>query len=834
MGDKDKATHKASIASHLPTLSYIGSNQRDPFCADPEGLSPPAQCLIRPSHPVSAPCIEEKQTGTKKRGIFRAFSFTLHRRRYSFGQWSRDSGNHNERRSLHDSSESSKGFPSNGTHSYDGNKTWNSKTPQKQHRIVSGSTRGSSLKRDSLLALGPFWGCLQQSRSEDNNDDDVLKSLPNFKVTETQIAHNVSDGSCETSSCNVSSEGRLGPVTKILNCKASMENVCEVWSLKSRSSGDYENVIAVPQTHHQDENEPLVQNDGANVVEDLDTMAGTASKTNRLHLVANGNESNQPCKHKVADIVEHAAVQEMFSVEDVDTVTETPEVDLETVSFSDIEKDIGFPSLALQQSDCDMQGSVDALPSIPESPESSRSTDSALMEDFVHGENGKPEGGAERDTLVWNAIVLPQGQEKYTKLTSVPSSLVKLESCPDEVLLDADESSWATCHLEVSDDKDMAATVELPTSESGMDCSEQIGGTGTKVVAKWLQFGNADPGEQEGRDQKQVNANIQACSDEVKQKEEDVKRIRAASVASSSGVNSMDFLLRMGSLELDEDDLMLTVDMSEACKPSSTHVLKGAQSGFAEAEYCGASSEDRKEETTVCFVPAATGILNEEKQASPRRISTCRVQTGAVLRNSNICETGRRTGGISPAVSRRTSPRNFCDVAWASEEVLGSSEPTLLRQASAECTGLKTLLLRLRRLLQEEADANLSFPTLPNSDGAATINQALLLGEISRLNERVREQDKIICKMQQQLDERGLQGTFPGCNGRVERACQTDDATSSKPPPLRRSLLPVRTVRAMRTDKANLPIPGPSMAFQPGMQRAGLGLYGHIAIRGPQ
>uniref|UniRef100_UPI00358EF8FA uncharacterized protein n=1 Tax=Myxine glutinosa TaxID=7769 RepID=UPI00358EF8FA len=318
-----------------------------------------------------------------------------------------------------------------------------------------------------------------------------------------------------------------------------MENVCEVWSLKSRSSGNYENVVTVPQTHHQDENEPLVQNDGTSVVEELDTMAGIASKTNRLHLVANGNESNQPCKHKVADIVEHAAVQEMFSVEDVDTMTETPEVDLETVSFSDIEKDIGFPSLALQQSDCDMQGSVDALPSIPESPGSSRSTDSALMEDFVHGENGKPEGGAERDILIWNAIVLPQGQEKYTKLTSVPSSLVKLESCPDEVLLDADESSWATCRLEVSDDKDMAATVELPTSKSGMDCSEQIGGTGTKVVAKWLQFGNADSGEQEGRDQKQVNVNIQAYSDEVKQKEEDVKRIRAASVASSSGVNSI-------------------------------------------------------------------------------------------------------------------------------------------------------------------------------------------------------------------------------------------------------------------------------------------------------
>uniref|UniRef100_A0A8C4RB47 Uncharacterized protein n=1 Tax=Eptatretus burgeri TaxID=7764 RepID=A0A8C4RB47_EPTBU len=213
----------------------------------------------------------------------------------------------------------------------------------------------------------------------------------------------------------------------------------------------------------------------------------------------------------------------------------------------------------------------------------------------------------------------------------------------------------------------------------------------------------------------------------------------------------MDLVLSMGSLELDEDDLMLTVDMSEACKPSATHVLKGAQSG----------------------------IVHGENQENPQRISTCRVQTSAVLRNSSICETGRRTGGISPAVSHRTGLQNLRDVAWSSEEVLASSEPTLLRQASAECTGVKTLLLRLRRLLQEEADANVTFSTLPNSDGSAAINQALLLGEISRLNERVREQDKIICKMQQQLDERGLQGTILGCDGRVERACQTDDATSS-------------------------------------------------------
>ncbi|XP_054630115.1 serine-rich coiled-coil domain-containing protein 1 isoform X3 [Dunckerocampus dactyliophorus] len=187
--------------------------------------------------------------------------------------------------------------------------------------------------------------------------------------------------------------------------------------------------------------------------------------------------------------------------------------------------------------------------------------------------------------------------------------------------------------------------------------------------------------------------------------------------SSSSKLGSLDVLNNLGSSELDEDDLMLDLDLSDDQR--HRHV----------------SRENSSQSLASCL-----NLLPSPIDPSGDRI----------LGKDNCPREPRRPTSLLPADCSSSALLSGKD-----DEPLPSGVETLpLRLMQQDCTAVKTLLLRLRRTLQESTETSpaSSLQSLPISPCS---EKSLPFKDWSReeaLLQQLKEKDELIVRLQSELE----------------------------------------------------------------------------------
>ncbi|XP_032434351.1 LOW QUALITY PROTEIN: serine-rich coiled-coil domain-containing protein 1 [Xiphophorus hellerii] len=207
--------------------------------------------------------------------------------------------------------------------------------------------------------------------------------------------------------------------------------------------------------------------------------------------------------------------------------------------------------------------------------------------------------------------------------------------------------------------------------------------------------------------------------------------------SSSSKLGSLDVLNNLGSSELDEDDLMLDLDLSDDQR--HRHV----------------SREDSSQSLTSC--------LN--------------------LLPSPLDPPGDRFAGKENVQRELSRPTSLLPTECSVGPGLGKDDDPLppgleslpLRLMQQECTAVKTLLLRLRRTLQESAETSpaSSLQSLPISPCS---EKSLPLKDLNReetLLQQLREKDELILRLHSELESARAALKMKDCQ-MTDRTTQTE------------------------------------------------------------
>ncbi|XP_016372409.1 serine-rich coiled-coil domain-containing protein 1-like isoform X5 [Sinocyclocheilus rhinocerous] len=200
--------------------------------------------------------------------------------------------------------------------------------------------------------------------------------------------------------------------------------------------------------------------------------------------------------------------------------------------------------------------------------------------------------------------------------------------------------------------------------------------------------------------------------------------------SSSSKLGSMDVLNNLGSSELDEDDLMLDLDLSDDQRPQH------------------ASREDSSQSLASCL-----NLL-----PSPLEAST------------------DRTPGREPKEIPLREKRPMSLFLSRDDEPLPGLEALPFRLMQQDCTAVKTLLLRLRRTLQESTEISpasslhslpispCSEKYLPFKDPGREENQFL--------QQQLKEKDELIVRLQAELES--THAALKSLCQKADKSTQTD------------------------------------------------------------
>ncbi|XP_038558441.1 serine-rich coiled-coil domain-containing protein 1 [Micropterus salmoides] len=207
--------------------------------------------------------------------------------------------------------------------------------------------------------------------------------------------------------------------------------------------------------------------------------------------------------------------------------------------------------------------------------------------------------------------------------------------------------------------------------------------------------------------------------------------------SSSSKLGSLDVLNNLGSSELDEDDLMLDLDLSDDQR--HRHV----------------SREDSSQSLASCL-----NLLPSPMDPSGDRIP------------------GKENNQREPS-----RPTSLLPADWSAGPGLGrEDEPhppgleTLpLRLMQQDCTAVKTLLLRLRRTLQESTETSpasslQSLPISPCSEKSLPFKDP---GREEALLQQLREKDDVILRLQSELESAKAALKMKDCQ-MTDRTTQTE------------------------------------------------------------
>ncbi|XP_035235535.1 serine-rich coiled-coil domain-containing protein 1 isoform X2 [Anguilla anguilla] len=212
--------------------------------------------------------------------------------------------------------------------------------------------------------------------------------------------------------------------------------------------------------------------------------------------------------------------------------------------------------------------------------------------------------------------------------------------------------------------------------------------------------------------------------------------------SSSSKLGSLDVLNNLGSSELDEDDLMLDMDLSDDQR--HRHV----------------SREDSSQSLASCLA-----LLHSPIEPSSDKV---------LGREPRGTESSHREG--PPREPRPTSllPSDWC---FPREEELAGLDGLPFRLMQQDCTAVKTLLLRLRRTLQESTDTSpatslhslpispCSEKSLPFKDPGRDEGQSIFL--------LLKDKDELILRLRSELDKANSAQSAPPCQ-KADKATQTE------------------------------------------------------------
>ncbi|XP_053108636.1 serine-rich coiled-coil domain-containing protein 1 isoform X3 [Hemicordylus capensis] len=258
---------------------------------------------------------------------------------------------------------------------------------------------------------------------------------------------------------------------------------------------------------------------------------------------------------------------------------------------------------------------------------------------------------------------------------------------------------------------------------------------------------------------------------------EDMNSLRKQRAGSSSSkMNSLDVLNNLGSCDLDEDDLMLDMEFLE--EQHHRHSV---------------CREDSHQSIVSCAAVLLTPIeaaVEGKKKEQPKMPEVAKQNLS--LKLSKEVDRGEAR---CPRVSQLASSPS---VEWpfAAMEEGGGMESLPFRLMMQDCTAVKTLLLKMKRVLQESTDmspasSTNSLPVSPLTEEPLPFKD-IMKDECSALKLQVKERDELISQLREELEKaQHLQRTLAS---QVDKSTQTElvghDGTAygSAPVPSRRQL----------------------------------------------
>ncbi|XP_075697817.1 serine-rich coiled-coil domain-containing protein 2 isoform X2 [Rhinoderma darwinii] len=225
---------------------------------------------------------------------------------------------------------------------------------------------------------------------------------------------------------------------------------------------------------------------------------------------------------------------------------------------------------------------------------------------------------------------------------------------------------------------------------------------------------------------------------------EPIGNVHACGSYESSEMNSLDILNNLDSCDLEDDDLMLDVDL-----PEDTTCDMGRGENMSHFERTERSLRQQQQ----VFWKRAPPRLNGQEQYH--------------LSNPEQYHNGRSSRFLESPTDHRESygSPNFYPQSPRSTQMMGFRDSTVILDEMTlchmvqDCTTVKTQLLKLKRLLQQEDDdesplqeVQKSVPTTPEPQETDTLLRTEdLLREIKQLKEESKKKDETIKQLQQQL-----------------------------------------------------------------------------------
>ncbi|XP_030777265.1 serine-rich coiled-coil domain-containing protein 1 isoform X1 [Rhinopithecus roxellana] len=225
--------------------------------------------------------------------------------------------------------------------------------------------------------------------------------------------------------------------------------------------------------------------------------------------------------------------------------------------------------------------------------------------------------------------------------------------------------------------------------------------------------------------------------------------------SSSSKMNSLDVLNNLGSCELDEDDLMLDLEFLEE---QNLHPSVCREDSYHSVVSCAA----------VVLTPMEPTI-EMKKREEPKFPEPSKQNLSLKLTKDVDQET--RCSHIS-----RMPNSPSADWPLQGVEENGGIDSLPFRLMLQDCTAVKTLLLKMKRVLQESTDmspasSTTSLPVSPLTEEPVPFKD-IMKDECSMLKLQLKEKDELISQLQEELGKvRHLQKAFAS---RVDKSTQTE------------------------------------------------------------
>ncbi|XP_070587086.1 serine-rich coiled-coil domain-containing protein 1-like [Erythrolamprus reginae] len=237
---------------------------------------------------------------------------------------------------------------------------------------------------------------------------------------------------------------------------------------------------------------------------------------------------------------------------------------------------------------------------------------------------------------------------------------------------------------------------------------------------------------------------------------EDINSLRKQRTSSpSSKMNSLDVLNNLGSCDLDEDDLMLDLEFLE--DPQHRHSV---------------CREDSHQSIVSC---AATLLTPVESAESKKKEFP---QMPEVTKQNLSLKLSKEVDRGETRCPRVNQLANSPSIEWpfTAMEEGGGLESLPFRLMMQDCTAVKTMLLKMKRVLQESSDMSPatsinSLPVSPLTEEPLPFKD-IMKDECLTLKLQLKEKDELISQLHEELEKaRHLQSVLVS---QVDKSTQTE------------------------------------------------------------